>query len=214
MYDRQYVDALSTPQFLLWCKAEGYRDLREIDLAAMRSFRNTWKDGAMAKKKKQERLTGFFWFCIRAGWITTNPTNNLGRISATQAPTDYFTREEFEKLLDSTYLYRESRAETIGGVHATRLRTPLLLMRWSGLRIRDAITLERTRLIGDNLLLYQAKTGTAVYVPLPPQVAAATRTAREIQRRYPTLYCRERQADCRCAVLPRRRTRQTDLRSP
>ncbi len=40
-------------------------------------------------------------------------------------------------------------------------------MRWSGLRIRDAITLERHRLHGDSLLLYQAKTGTPVYVPLP-----------------------------------------------
>jgi integrase len=48
-------------------------------------------------------------------------------------------------------------------------------MRWSGLRIRDAITLERTRVIGDNLMLYQAKTGTPVYVPLPPQVAQALR---------------------------------------
>jgi integrase/recombinase XerD len=46
-------------------------------------------------------------------------------------------------------------------------------MRWSGLRIRDAITLERHRLHGDSLLLYQAKTGTPVYVPLPPFVIAA-----------------------------------------
>jgi integrase len=166
------LDIQFRKQFLVWCKVEGYRDLRELDLAAMRSFRNTWKDGAMAKKKKQKRLTGFFWFCIRAGWITNNPTNNLGRISVTQAPTDYFTRDEFNKLVDVTHLYRESRAENIGGVHGTRLRTLLLLMRWSGLRIRDAVTLERTRLIGDNLLLYQAKTGTPVYVPLPPQVAA------------------------------------------
>jgi len=48
-----------------------------------------------------------------------------------------------------------------------------LLMRWSGLRIRDAVTLERHRLHGDSLLLYQAKTGTPVYVPLPPQVVEA-----------------------------------------
>jgi integrase len=163
-------------QFLSWCKSEGYRLLRELDLPAVRSFRSSWKDGAMAKKKKQERLTGFFWFCIRASWITTNPTHNLGRISVTQAPTDYFTREEFDKLLDSTHLYRESRSEdSIGGTNGARLRTLLLLMRWSGLRIRDAITLERTRLVGDNLLLYQAKTGTPVYVPLPPQVAQALR---------------------------------------
>jgi integrase len=46
-------------------------------------------------------------------------------------------------------------------------------MRWSGLRIRDAVTLERHRLDGDSLLLYQAKTGQAVYVPLPAHVVDA-----------------------------------------
>ena len=48
-----------------------------------------------------------------------------------------------------------------------------LLMRWSGLRIRDAITFERHHLQGDSLLLYQAKTGTPVYVPPPPYVVDA-----------------------------------------
>jgi integrase len=52
-----------------------------------------------------------------------------------------------------------------------------LLMRWSGLRIRDAVTLERNKLHGDSLMLYQAKTGTPVYVPLPPQVVEAPRQA-------------------------------------
>jgi integrase/recombinase XerD len=170
------LDIFFRKQFLAWCKAEGYNLLREIDLRAVQSFRSSWKDGAPAKKKKQERLTGFFWFCIRANWLTSNPTNNLGRISVTQAPTDYFTREEYEKLVDATYLYRENRGETIGGSNGARLRTLLMLMRSSGLRIRDAITLERTRLINDNLLLYQAKTGTPVYVPLPPQVTQALRS--------------------------------------
>lgn len=162
-------------QFLPWCKAEGYRLLRELDLRAMQSFRTSWKDGALAKKKKQERMSGFFWFCIRAGWITSNPTMNLGRITVSQTPTDYFTRDEYDKLIDSTYLYRENRGET-GTDNGTRVRIVLMLMRWSGLRIRDAITLERTRLVNDNLLLYQAKTGTPVYVPLPPQVANALRS--------------------------------------
>ena len=57
-------------QLLSWCKAEGYRLLKEFDLRAAQSFRACWTDGALAKKKKQERLTGFFWFCIRAGWLT------------------------------------------------------------------------------------------------------------------------------------------------
>lgn len=68
--------------------------------------------------------------------------------------------------MDATYAYRENRGE-IGNTNSTRLRIMTLLMRWSGLRIRDVVTLEKTRLHGDSLLLYQAKTGTPVYVPLP-----------------------------------------------
>ena len=97
---------------MAWSKAEGYKLLREFDLRAVQAYRATWKDGALAKKKKQERLTGFFWFCIRAGWITQNPTNGLGRITVNQTPTDYFTRKEFDKIVDVTYAYRENRGET------------------------------------------------------------------------------------------------------
>jgi integrase/recombinase XerD len=115
-------------QLLAWSKAEGYKLLREFDLRAVQAYRATWKDGALAKKKKQERLTGFFWFCIRAGWITQNPTNGLGRITVNQTPTDYFTRKEFDKIIDATYAYRENRGET-GSANSTRLRTLTLLMR-------------------------------------------------------------------------------------
>ena len=45
-------------------------------------------------------------------------------------------------------------------------------MRWSGLSILDAVTLERRRLEGDRLLLYRHKTKVPVYVPLPPIVTA------------------------------------------
>jgi integrase/recombinase XerD len=162
-------------QFLSWAKDRGLRYLKEIDLPLLREFRATWKDAALAKKKKQERVIGFFWFCMRAGWLAANPTQGLGRIAVDQAPTDCFTREEFDKIMDATYLYRENRWEQ-GDGNGTRLRALTLLMRWSGLRIRDAVTLERSRLDGDNLLLYQAKTRTPVYVPLPPDVAEMLRT--------------------------------------
>jgi len=46
-------------------------------------------------------------------------------------------------------------------------------MRYAGLRIGDVIALDRSRLADNKLLLYTAKTGTPVYVPLPPFVAAA-----------------------------------------
>ena len=65
------------------------------------------------------------------------------------APTDCFTREEFAKIIDATYLYRGSRWED-DDTHGTRQRVLTLLMSWSRLRIRDAVTLERSWLIGDN----------------------------------------------------------------
>lgn len=75
------LDIFFRKQFLAWRKSEGYKHLREMDLRAVQSFRTSWTDGALTKKKRQERMTGFFWFCIRAGWMSSNPTNNLGRIS-------------------------------------------------------------------------------------------------------------------------------------
>jgi integrase len=90
-----------------------------------------------------------------------------------QIPTDYFPPDEFERIIAATYIRRGDRGGGDVKANQTRLRTMTLLMRWSGLRIRDAVTLERHRLNGDSLLLYQAKTGTPVYVPLPPQVVEA-----------------------------------------
>jgi hypothetical protein len=55
-------------------------------------------------------------------------------------------------------------------------RRHLQALHVGGLRIRDAVTLEKTRLEGNKLFLYQAKTGVPVYVVLPPEVVEALQT--------------------------------------
>jgi integrase/recombinase XerD len=169
------LEGIFRRQFLSWTKQEGLIYLTQLTTAQLTRFRNDWKDGALAKKKKHERLIGFFFFCIRNGWIATNPAQIMGRVKAEPVPTDYFPREEFDRILDSTHVYQVKGYIECRN-HGTRLRVLTQLMRWSGLRIQDAITLERSRLQGDNLLLYQAKTGMPVYVPLPADVAEALRT--------------------------------------
>jgi integrase len=109
-------------------------------------------------------------------WVKENPTATMGRVIAKQVPTDYFTAKEYAKIVEATYHLdeygeRPYDAEKRGG----RIRALTELLRWSGLRIRDAVTLERSRLIENKLLLYQAKTGTPVYVPLPPEVTELLR---------------------------------------
>ena len=152
---------------------EGIEYLDELELDALLNFRNTWEDGPLAKQKKQSRVIGFFWACVRRRYLTENPAIGLGKIKVVQIPTDYFPPDEFERIIAATYIRRGERGGGDVKANQTRLRTMTLLMRWSGLRIRDAVTLERHRLNGDSLLLYQAKTGTPVYVPLPPHVVEA-----------------------------------------
>jgi integrase len=172
------LDKLTTifeKQFLAWATSYGFTHITEITTADLEGFRDTWTDGPLAKKKKQERLIGFFYYCLRLGWIKSNPAVLLGRIRADGPPTDYFPAPEFEKIMDATYIYQpkgwvECRNQ------ATRLRILTLLMRWSGLAIRDAVTLERRRLNEQGeLFLYRAKTGSPVYVPVPPDVAESLR---------------------------------------
>jgi len=139
-------------------------------------WRSTWQDKALAKKKKFERVVGFFWFCSRMNWVKENPTATMGRVIAKQVPTDYFTASEYAKIVEATYHLDEYGERPYDAEkRGVRIRTLTELLRWSGLRIRDAVTLERSRLIENKLLLYQAKTGTPVYVPLPAEVAELLR---------------------------------------
>lgn len=68
--------------------------------------------------------------------------------------------------------------------NARRLRGFVLLLRHSGLRISDAVTLERARIDGGKVFLYTAKTGTPVYVPLPDFLLTALEAVPRIREQY------------------------------
>jgi integrase/recombinase XerD len=101
-----------------------------------------------------------------SGWIPTNAASHLRPPKISGPPTAPFTREEFSSILKACDVYPDR-------LNAVRLRALVLLLRYSGLRIRDAVTLSRNRIQGDKLFVYTAKTGTAVFCPLPPFVIDA-----------------------------------------
>jgi integrase len=170
----QKLGRIFEKQLLPWAKTEGIEYLDQLDLDALLTFRSTWTECALVRSKKQERVKGFFWACFRRNFISQVPALGLSKIKTNQVPTDYFPQNEYDTILAAISGYGDPRGGFLDVEDTrTRLRTLTLLMRWSGLRIRDAITLERNRLEGDSLLLYQAKTGQPVYVPLPPYVVKA-----------------------------------------
>ncbi len=162
---------------LAWAKDVGVTLLKELTTPNLIKFRATWSNGPNTTRRKHERLIGFFEFCISNDWLEKNPAAKMRKVEEKRVPTDYFTREEFLRIVDATYAYGDWRGGRDFHYRPERMRVLILLMRWSGLAIRDAVALERARLGTDGkLFLYRAKTGVPVRVPLPTEVAQLLRS--------------------------------------
>jgi integrase/recombinase XerD len=160
-------------RLLCWTEQNSLVFLDQLTTMQLTRWRSTWTLAPITKRNRQQLVRNFFRFCIDQGWLKNNPAVQLTKIQVTPKVTDYFPREEFRTILKATYLFAQGAGNS--KACSTRIRTLLLLMRWSGLRIGDAATLERSRLSGNTILLYQAKTGTSVYVPIPASVAKLLR---------------------------------------
>lgn len=160
---RKYENLLRK-RMLPWCETKGFKYLKQLSVEEVRQFRASWTDGALYASKNLERLRAFFRFCTHGDWLAKNPARTIKAPRVTDRPTLPFTREEMQRILDACERYPGNQA---------RLKAFVLTMRYSGLRIGDTIALDRSRLAGNKLFLYTAKTGTPVFVPLPPAVIDA-----------------------------------------
>jgi integrase/recombinase XerD len=141
----------------------GLRYLKELDLPLLDDFRSSWKDGPRSGLKKLERVRAFFRFCERRKWIGENPADELKPPKIANRPTLPFTRDEMLKILAALDQY----ARRAGIANAQRLKAFLLLLRYSGMRIGDAVRCSVDRINGNKLLLYTQKTGIPVFCILP-----------------------------------------------
>lgn len=88
-----------------------------------------------------------------------NPARRIKKVAPEQDETQPFTREQYDALIQATWLYDSRDGKKNGDtVNARRARTYLKLLRWSGLRAGDAACLSRDKLRDDDsLFLYQKK---------------------------------------------------------
>jgi integrase/recombinase XerD len=155
-----------------FARERGLRYLSELDLSRLREFRASWPNKNHAAVKKLEALKTFFRFAHDSSWIDDNPARKLKNPKVEHNPTLPFERDEVVRILAACEGYPR---ECGGGdaEYSRKLRALVLLLRYSGLRIRDAVMLSRDGIREGKLLLYTAKTGTPVYCPLPDVVVNA-----------------------------------------
>lgn len=178
-----YKYQLLSRQFEQFARASGFRFLKELDAPALRNFRATWKDANLAALKKLERLRTFFCFAQSSKWIEDNPAKGLKNPKVSARPTMPFTYDEMIRILHACDKFHEASGPS-GKMNARRLRALVLLLRYSGMRIGDTVSLSVERLNGNKLLLYTQKTGVPVYCPLPDFVVEALEAITPSSERY------------------------------
>lgn len=136
-------------------------------------YQSGWDDAypsSNTRQMVQARLKNFIRFCYDNKWLDRVP--RLSSIKVEEAPTLPLSSREYEKLLKTI------PASFPDAHKAARVRGLVQTMRWSGLAIRDAVTLRRDEISHDKakglyrIVTSRQKTGTHVSVPVPPDVAA------------------------------------------
>lgn len=163
-----------------FARRKGLRYLKELDLPILDQFRSEWKENPLSSLKKLERLKGFLRFCERRKWIEANPAAGMKAPKVPNRPTLPFTREEMLRILAALDKY----AKRAGVPNAQRLRAFVLLLRYSGMRIGDAVQCGPECLKGNKLFLYTQKTGVPVQCVLPDFVVREIEAAPKSSERF------------------------------
>jgi len=142
------------------------RFLQQFDLPTLSEFRATWHESPLTRSKKLERLRSFFRFAQESDWVDENPARKLKGPKVPVRPTLPFTQEEMIRILGALDPYIEQTAPR-GKDNARRLRSLVLVLRYSGMRIGDVVRLTTDQIAGNKLMVYTQKTGVPVNSVLP-----------------------------------------------
>lgn len=160
-------------QLEAFATAKGIRCVKQLDFVKLSQFRASWKDGALSGQKKLERLRAIFAFAKKMKAVPDNPASQLEIPIVRQVPTLPFTLEEMSRIFVAVEKKITAAKSVDRRAKWRRVRALILFLRYSGLRISDAVGCGVERAQDGKLFLYTAKTGQEVYVPLPYMVVKA-----------------------------------------
>jgi integrase len=137
-----------------------YEFLDEIGIAELRKFRSTWTTwGPLTQRKNIDRTRSFFNWAADNKWIEPLRRKALKYPEIEPSKVTVFAEEELQK------------------IHAT-IKRPImsafiLVLQHTGLRISDAVQLKKQDITNGKLRISTEKTGSNVWLPLPPPLLAA-----------------------------------------
>lgn len=176
-------------QLQAFCDDKGIRFIQELGQDEVLEFRRSWDDpnasykrtrlkkngkplwttNSIGTAKRQARTLGYlFDRCILRKWITENPTNILtfpkAKKAKAKADIKHLSPKQFTDVLEAV-----DKLPRMTPYHKLRLKGLILTMRWTGLRLSDAVLFNVNDIHGDVLIVEETiKTSTPVRIPLHP----------------------------------------------
>lgn len=151
---------------------DGVERLEGLDAEWIRRWRGRWSAAASTQQRMLAQLARFFRHAVREGWVAASPLEGVARPKVRRRPKEPLRAGEVRALVEAA-------------AARPRERALLLLMRWSGLSIQDAVCLPRSALTDDGcLVLRRVKTDSLVTVPLPRCVRRALRGIADPEREH------------------------------
>ena len=139
-----------------YARSKGLSELTDFDQAEMRAWRETWSCKPGTKRLRLGQLRAFFTYAVDAGWVRVSPVLKLKAPRASIRPPSPLSTDEVADLVIAAEESDKPKEKAL-----------ILLMRYSGLSIRDAVTLRRDAIdANNNLTLRRAKSGELVMLPL------------------------------------------------
>jgi integrase/recombinase XerD len=161
-----YKYRLTLRQLMKFGERHGIRYVKDFDTRTLQKFRASWRDKNFGALKKLQRLRSFFRFANLNWWIADNPASEIENPKLSMRPTLPFSPDEMRQIL-TAIAERIEECRPRERDNARRLRGLVLLLRYSGLRIGDAVSCSVDRLANGKIRLSTRKTGIHVHCPLP-----------------------------------------------
>jgi site-specific recombinase XerD len=152
--------------FKMYCAGRAITSVRAVDFPATKKFIDELDDSSLTKGKKIERLRTFFRYCEDMEWCDFNPALKIKKPKVMNKPVVPFTSHELKAIFAAIEKYPSKNS--FGYDNQARMRAFLLTLRYVGLRISDAVKLEKSKVNDGRLLIRTMKTGATVHLPIPP----------------------------------------------
>ncbi|WP_158941695.1 hypothetical protein, partial [Granulicella sp. S190] len=158
-----------------WAHSNHLIRLSQITPDALDHWKSSWSPkaknpddriGKTTAGRRLEKVKRFLGYCVKMHWLAGNPATELKAIKPDPSVTWPLLSGRYEKVIAATFEY-DKRARRPSDQFGAEMRAIIELMRWTGLRIGDALMCAKSRIQGNRFSLTTQKGKSALTVLIP-----------------------------------------------